>query len=38
MVSVSMFEFSNDKMGKNMRDDDDDLEAVIMTMNTVAIL
>lgn len=34
-VSVSMFDFSADKLGKNIKDDDDDLEAVIMTMNTV---
>jgi hypothetical protein len=30
-----MFDFTSDKLGKNIKDDDDDLEAVIMTMNTV---
>jgi hypothetical protein len=31
-----MFDFSGgEKMGKDMRDDDDDLEAVIMMLNTV---
>jgi hypothetical protein len=35
-LSVSMFDFSGgEKMGKDMRDDDDDLEAVIMMLNTV---
>ena len=32
-----MFDFTSDKLGKNIKDDDDDLEAVIMTMNTVRI-